>query len=94
MHKLFENPNKTKIQVSISTLEFNIERAKTRPLRVSVRASNKKTANSQCAKEMVRLLFKEGLIEKFGDKMKSHFTPKAEVNLQSLHKSYLPFLLV
>ena len=57
-------------KVSISTLEFNLDRATQQPLRVSVRASNKKTANAQCAKEMVRLLFKEGLIERFGEKIK------------------------
>ena len=52
-----------------------IERADTRPLTVTVRASNKKTANSTCALQMVRLLYKEGLIEKFGEKPGS--APKA-----------------
>ena len=32
---------------------------------------------------MVRLLFKEGLIEKFGEKMKQNFTPKPEVSIYS-----------
>ena len=50
-----------------------IERADTRPLTVTVRASNKKTANSTCALQMVRLLYKEGLIEKFGEKRARSF---------------------
>lgn len=62
-------------KVSISTLSFMIERADTRPLTVTVRASNKKTANSTCALQMVRLLYKEGLIERFGEKPGS--APKA-----------------
>ena len=54
-----------------------IERADTKPLTVSVRATNKKTANSTCALQMVRLLYKEGLIEKYGEKPSS--APKSKV---------------
>ena len=56
-----------------------IDRADTKPLTVSVRASNKKTANSTCALQMVRLLFKEGLIERYGERAGS--APKAWCNL-------------
>jgi len=66
-------------RVSISTLSFMIDRADTKPLTVSVRASNKKTANSTCALQMVRLLFKEGLIERYGERAGS--APKAWCNL-------------
>lgn len=53
--------------IAISKLTLNIKRIGG-ILTQSAQASNKKTANAQCALNMMRELYRRGLIEKFGEK--------------------------
>ncbi|CAG5084660.1 Oidioi.mRNA.OKI2018_I69.PAR.g10704.t1.cds [Oikopleura dioica] len=58
--------------IAISKLTLNIK--KIGQITQTAQASNKKTANAQCALNMVRELFKRGLIEKAGEKRRSSST--------------------
>jgi hypothetical protein len=61
---------------------LNIKRSDCGMLTQSAQASNKKTANAQCALSMIRELYRRNLIEKFGEKRicGAYVTEQMDVN--------------
>lgn len=70
--------------IAISKLTLTIK--KVGQITQTAQASNKKTANAQCALNMVRELFKKGLIEKAGDKRLSSTTAGSDVGDKSMEE--------
>ena len=69
--------------IAISKLVLNIKRVGS-PLVQQAQASNKKTANAQCALYMIRELYRRNLIEKFGEK---RISSRGMAEVENLEKS-------
>lgn len=68
--------------IAISKLTLTIR--KIGQITQTAQASNKKTANAQCALNMVRELFKKGLIEKAGEKRLSSSTVSSDTCIEEV----------